>query len=225
MVAVNPYSPRYAPAKPKAPLVKLTARITEWDVARDRGHIKFERHRVPIRGQDFLIRHKRPEVGDVVEFRISRDPAEGLCAVEVEHLNEGARIRWWHLAVILPFLVTPLYALSQVLRSSDWPIAGGYLFAVSVVSLLAYRFDKMYERKGRIGVSDSVFHTLALLGGWPGAFIAQRKYAPSRGIGFHVFFWMIVLLHHLVAIEYLRGWVGLNTINLWFMHATMPVAR
>jgi uncharacterized membrane protein YsdA (DUF1294 family) len=49
----------------------------------------------------------------------------------------------------------------------------GYLVA-SAVCFLAYAVDKSAARAGRWRTSEQTLHLLALLGGWPGALIAQN---------------------------------------------------
>ncbi len=57
-------------------------------------------------------------------------------------------------------------------------------------------------------------HLLELLGGWPGAFLAQQVFRhKTRKLSFQLVFWGIVLLHQLFWIDWLSGgrllgWVG-----------------
>lgn len=49
----------------------------------------------------------------------------------------------------------------------------GYLVA-SVVCFTTYAVDKSAARAGRWRTSEQTLHLLALLGGWPGALVAQN---------------------------------------------------
>jgi len=48
---------------------------------------------------------------------------------------------------------------------------------------------------------------LRMLGGWPGAFLAQRVFRHKTSkLSYQVVFWAIVLVYQLVALDYLTGW-------------------
>ena len=76
-------------AAPKGPGIKLTARIVEWDQTRGRGTLSFEKHRIPLQRDDFVVEHKRPEVGDVVEFP-TPDGAGKYAGAVLEVRGDGA---------------------------------------------------------------------------------------------------------------------------------------
>ena len=80
-----------------------------------------------------------------------------------------------------------------------------WYFAVSVLTVLAYRVDKSAAERHRWRVKESTLHILALLGGWPGAFIAQRMFRhKSRKSSFQAGFMVTVVLN-CVALT-LLGW-------------------
>jgi uncharacterized membrane protein YsdA (DUF1294 family) len=61
--------------------------------------------------------------------------------------------------------------------------------AASVAAFVAYGVDKSAAHSGRWRTPESTLHLLALLGGWPGALIAQRVFhhksrKPSFRAGF-----------------------------------------
>ncbi len=75
-----------------------------------------------------------------------------------------------------------------------------YLILVAVMSavtFVAYGVDK--RRAGSIGrrrVPERTLHLLALLGGWPGALLAQRRFRhKTKKASFRLAFWFVVLLH------------------------------
>jgi uncharacterized membrane protein YsdA (DUF1294 family) len=75
----------------------------------------------------------------------------------------------------------------------------GYLIVVVVMSLvcfIAYGLDKRQAVNGGRRVSERTLHLLALLGGWPGALIAQRHFRhKTRKVQFRIVFWMVVVIH------------------------------
>src|SRR4051794_39666473 len=48
--------------------------------------------------------------------------------------------------------------------------------AASVAAVVAYRVDKSAAQSGGWRVAESTLHMLALIGGWPGALIAQKVF-------------------------------------------------
>ena len=78
-------------------------------------------------------------------------------------------------------------------------IAIGY----GVVSLLIipfYGWDKFRARRSGNRVPEKTLHLLELIGGWPGAILAQQLFRhKTKKTSFQRVFWLIVLLH-------LAGW-------------------
>jgi uncharacterized membrane protein YsdA (DUF1294 family) len=74
-------------------------------------------------------------------------------------------------------------------------IAGWYA-ATSLLSFILYRIDKWAAQTGRWRIPEAHLHLLALLGGWPGALIAQQTLRhKSVKISFRFVFWITVLLN------------------------------
>lgn len=68
--------------------------------------------------------------------------------------------------------------------------------ALSLVTLIVYAIDKRAAIKERRRVPESTLHLLALLGGIPGALIAQQLFKHKRRkIGFMFVTILIALLH------------------------------
>lgn len=68
--------------------------------------------------------------------------------------------------------------------------------AASVGAFAAYAFDKAAARQGNRRTKESTLLALGLLGGWPGALLAQtllRHKSSKRS--FQVAFWITVLLN------------------------------
>ena len=81
-----------------------------------------------------------------------------------------------------------------------WPVSAvavlGGLALLNVATFMAYAFDKTAAEQGRWRTSESTLHTLALLGGWPAAWLAQRALRhKSRKQPFLTTYVLTVLLH------------------------------
>ena len=53
-------------------------------------------------------------------------------------------------------------------------LLGVYMLAVSALTVLVYAKDKSAAERGLWRVRESTLHLWSLLGGWPGAYVAQR---------------------------------------------------
>ena len=76
-----------------------------------------------------------------------------------------------------------------------WQILLYYLLA-SAMAFFAYWLDKSAAREGRWRIPESRLHLLALMGGWPGAWLAQRTLRhKTRKQPFQTIFWTTGVLH------------------------------
>ena len=85
------------------------------------------------------------------------------------------------------------------------PVAVFGLYAgASVLAYVAYAMDKSAARNGRWRTQESTLHFLGLIGGWPGALLAQHAiHHKSRKEAFQVVFWLTVVLNCAVL-----GWLS-----------------
>jgi uncharacterized membrane protein YsdA (DUF1294 family) len=91
------------------------------------------------------------------------------------------------------------------LRALFWmgPIIS-YVIAVNVVTIAAYGYDKAIAGQNWTRIPEKILHSLALLGGSPGALIAQRWFRHKTIKGsFRQVYWAIVVLQILALIGYL----------------------
>lgn len=75
-------------------------------------------------------------------------------------------------------------------------LLGLYCGLMSLLTYGIYALDKNAARRQRPRVPERLLHLLALLGGWPGALIAQQRLRhKTRKPAFQIVFWLTVLLH------------------------------
>ena len=68
--------------------------------------------------------------------------------------------------------------------------------AASLAAVVSYAADKSAARSGRWRTAERTLHLLALIGGWPGALIAQRAFRhKSRKPSFQIAFFVTVALN------------------------------
>jgi uncharacterized membrane protein YsdA (DUF1294 family) len=104
-------------------------------------------------------------------------------------------------------LAVPAYALSRLTTWIDWRVLVAAPIVLSVITFFVYRTDKRRAEAGEWRIPESTLHFAELIGGWPGAFLAQRQYRHKTSkTSFQVIFWAIVLIHQFAAVDSLAGW-------------------
>jgi uncharacterized membrane protein YsdA (DUF1294 family) len=83
--------------------------------------------------------------------------------------------------------------LLAVMGKLSWFVVGWYALA-SGVALLTYAADKRAAIARRRRIPEDQLHAVALLGGWPGALVAQRKFRhKSEKWAFRSVFWLTMV--------------------------------
>lgn len=143
-----------------------------------------------------------PAKGDEVSFEPCKDPLDRLFASNLilKKPHEGPGV--WACLQVAVLLVLPLMAGFR-LPGPAW-IPALWVFVVSSVAWRTYRSDKKAAQAGAWRVSETMLHSLEILGGWPGAFLAQRRYLhKTRKMSYQGIFQSIVFLYQLVSLDLL----------------------
>lgn len=157
--------------------------------------------------KDFTKRYKAPEVGDKIMFELGKDKQGRPCALKAVHVNEGGRLTSESIFFLLLLVGAPICAVVRLSRSIAPEFLATYAVALSVLTYLAYAWDKSRARKKGRREPEIQLHALELLGGWPGAFVAQRRLRHKCSkVSYQLVFWSIVIVYELVSIDFLRGW-------------------
>jgi uncharacterized membrane protein YsdA (DUF1294 family)/cold shock CspA family protein len=183
----------------------LTGKLVEWNEEKHYGFLQAGRLRIFLHIRDFAERHKRPAVGDKITFIVGQDAQGRTCAKQAVHVNDGGRLTVASLLVLAGLLVLPILALRH--WRVDWRWAGGIGLTMTLLAYVAYATDKRSAREKEWRRSELDLHLLELLGGWPGAFLAQRRlrHKCSKGT-FQFWFWLIVALYQFVAFDSIQNW-------------------
>jgi uncharacterized membrane protein YsdA (DUF1294 family) len=73
---------------------------------------------------------------------------------------------------------------------------------MSIVTFFAYAIDKRRAVRERWRTAEATLHVMELLGGFPGAFVAQRLFNHKRSKRtYMIVYWLIVALHALIWIS------------------------
>ena len=147
----------------------------------------------------FKNRHLPPELNQVVLYSLSTDKQGRPCAakvtraIEIPSRNSKPITRLFLILFAIGFLAVVGWSVPAY----NIPIHILYLYlAVSAFTFLVYAKDKWTARSGRWRTKESSLHTLALIGGWPGAVIAQQMLRhKSRKNAFQFAFWATVVVN------------------------------
>lgn len=161
----------------------------------------------------FAPRSGRPEVGQRVTFEVEMT-ADGKKRAKrvalVKPSCAGKRVRrdnpaQWGTASLFAI---PAFALIFAIVALIWTVPGwvaGLYLGASVVCFIVYATDKSAAAADRWRVREDTLLTLGLVGGWPGAIVAQQVLRhKSTKAAFRARFWVTVVANVL-------GFVALNT--------------
>ncbi|MCP3931941.1 MAG: DUF1294 domain-containing protein [Bacteroidetes bacterium] len=148
---------------------------------------------------DYSYRHKRPFKNLKVQYYNSTDQKGRACAIDVAplkgHKNNGRELKQKFFSLLLFSMFS--FVLFYLLKLKLIPIELVCLYAImNVVAFLMYAKDKNAAEWGKWRTSESTLHTLSLLGGWPGAKIAQSFLRhKSKKMSFRVTYWVTVTVN------------------------------
>jgi len=184
----------------------LNGKIVEWDRQKGFGWVQAGKHRVFLHRRDFAEHHKRPEVGDAIRFHIGKDARGRTCATKSVHVDGGGHITILDVIVTVALLVLPMTALQRHGVGLLW--VGAYMILTSLFAIWGgYAVDKRRAQAKEWRVSEGQLHLLEFLGGWPGAFLAQRRYRHKCSKSSYQFmFWLIVFAYQFAAFDSLQNW-------------------
>ena len=167
----------------------------------------------------FQDRSSRPSAGKVLTYDLARDDRGRQRAQQVRYAGKSPRPARKagstpHLgrAVAVSGLFFALLAALSLGGYLSWLVLLWYL-AWSGALFLVYGWDKTAAEGGHWRTKEATLNTLAMIGGWPGGWIAQLAFRhKSRKLSFQVLFWLMVAIN-IAALAWLV-WSGGNPLEL-----------
>lgn len=154
----------------------------------------------------FTSRSHRPTEGDIISYELATDQkgrffAKNICfAVSATTASSSNKSN--SLGTNFAILFGLLFALSALLGRLPLEIVGLY-FTSSIITFLAYALDKSAAQNDRWRTKESTLHLFGLIGGWPGALLAQKTLRhKSKKQEFQTVFWVTV-----IANCFILGWL------------------
>lgn len=187
--------------------MKGKGHLSQWNDERGFGFI------TPVNGDKPVFLHikamanrsRRPTVGELLSYELAQDKQgrwQALNAMNISDkpaLRQQAKRQKQHqrqrgtAKYSLLFLLLVALASWQQWLPTYTPV---WYLALSVISYISYALDKRAAQQDRWRISESTLQLQALLGGWPGALLAQQRLRhKSVKTAFRRVFWLMLLLN------------------------------
>ena len=147
----------------------------------------------------FSARSRRPIDGDLITYELSADEKRRYQAENIRFSDERVTYTEPHKnrSFDTIFIVLFYSFLVMVVLVGRLPLVvlGAYLLA-SVLAFVAYAIDKSAAKNNRWRTKESTLHLFGIVGGWPGALLAQKKFRhKSKKEEFKTVFWATVIIN------------------------------
>jgi uncharacterized membrane protein YsdA (DUF1294 family)/cold shock CspA family protein len=188
-------------------MAQFEGKLISWNSEKGFGFIKptLGGKDVFVHIRDLRCKSKTPIIGETIFYDVKQSN-DGKSRAYNAYIN-GARDtkpRAYASPGIFRLLLTaiPFLFSLYIIRTTYYPLL--VYSTASLVSFVSYLSDKKKATSGSWRVPESTLHLLELVGGWPGALIAQQTLRhKTRKLSFQLTFWAIVLLHLIAWTDYL----------------------
>ena len=180
--------------------------ITEWRDEQGFGFVTTHggTQRVFAHIKAFADGSRRPTVGQIVSFEQVTDSTGRLRAASIQfparqtsqrrqvqsRERQPSAFKTW-----LTFFFFVFLGIAVIRLNLSFYILAIY-FGLSLLTFFIYAGDKSAAEARRWRTSENTLHLFALLGGWPGALLAQNWLRhKSKKTSFQAMFWLTVILN------------------------------
>lgn len=184
--------------------------LTRWNDDRGFGFIE------PDAGGQRIFAHvsafptgRRPVDGCEVTYVVARDARDRSSAEKVRYRGRAPASTSGAMGVATAGAVATMFLAVVVGLVVAGELSSVVLIAYgtfSAVSFGLYGSDKSSARRGRRRVAESTLHVIALIGGWPGALVAQQVFRHKTvKQPFRAIFWFTVVANCAALVWFVLG--------------------
>lgn len=195
--------------------MRYQGRVSQWNDDRGYGFVEpnggGERAFVHVKA--FQSKANRPKDGDLIIYQLAKDENNRSQAINIRFAKPpkpsrqpmGASKKLWLTGLAFGFIGG--MSLLGVLGLLAIELTFFYV-AVSIFTFIIYALDKSAARNQRQRTPESTLHLLSLIGGWPGALIAQQ-YLRHKSIK-QTFLWVFrfTVIVNVIALIWLQSQHG-----------------
>lgn len=175
--------------------------ISKWNDEKGFGFITPEigTGKIFVHISNFSKDHKRPVEGLNVSYRTSKDSRGKSYATEVMPIRGHRKVTKADKQLFFSVIVSTIFfaTITSLVAISQIPlfILVAYFF-LSAAAFGLYKKDKSAAQWDEWRTPESTLHFISLIGGWPGALLAQNKLRhKSNKISFRVVYWLTVVVN------------------------------
>jgi uncharacterized membrane protein YsdA (DUF1294 family)/cold shock CspA family protein len=183
--------------------MRFQGKISDWNDEKGYGFVEPNGGgtRAFVHIKSFTDLPRRPINGDIIIYETTTDEKNRIQASNISFTRinkkqstpQTREIGSFNKFIIVAFTA---YLLTLVLIY-NLPVVVIFGFMIlSIITFVAYALDKNAAQNGNWRTKESTLHTLALIGGWPGAMYAQQKLRhKSIKTEFRQVFWATVVMN------------------------------
>lgn len=185
--------------------MRYQGRISDWRDDKGFGFVTPNGGGQPafVHIKSFIDRRRRPLGNELISYELVIDAKGRVQAERVAFVGDRPRSAGSAgslgtsgsdgVSVLLAPLFLAAVSVAAAVGKVPFAVPSIYLVA-SILALAAYGIDKSAARADRWRVREDTLHLFALLGGWPGALLAQRWFRhKTRKTSFRFVFWVTVI--------------------------------
>ncbi len=125
----------------------------------------------------FTDKRRRPINGDLITYELAKDSRGRDSAVNIRFTGDvqtnSRSMKDNNLGNIFLVSLFLFLTITIIMQRLPYHVAMLYVLA-SIVTYVAYALDKSAAKRNQWRTQESTLHVFSLIGGWPGALLAQR---------------------------------------------------